>query len=68
MNFDLRLTICELRFTNHGKVRRIRVMFNDYTIIIIIIIKKSGKQYVSLCLENMVAGCGMTKEEAVENK
>lgn len=38
-------------------------MFNDYTIIL----KKSGKQYVSLCLENMVVGCGMTKEEAVEN-
>ena len=38
-------------------------MFNDYTIIL----KKSGKQYVSLCLENMVVGCGMTKEEAIEN-
>ena len=38
-------------------------MFNNYTIIL----KKSGKQYVSLCLENMVVGCGMTKEEAIEN-
>ena len=38
-------------------------MFKDYTIIL----KKSGKQYVSLCLENMVVGCGMTKEEAIEN-
>lgn len=38
-------------------------MFNNYTIIL----KKSGKQYVSLCLENMVVGCGMTKEGAIEN-
>ena len=38
-------------------------MFNHYTIIL----KKSGKQYVSLCLENMVVGCGMSKEEAIEN-
>ena len=38
-------------------------MSNNYTIIL----KKSGKQYVSLCLENMVVGCGMTKEEAIEN-
>ncbi len=38
-------------------------MFKDYTIIL----KKSGKQYVSLCLENMVVGCGMTKKEAIEN-
>jgi len=32
-----------------------------------IILKKSGKQYVSLCLENMVVGCGRTKGEAIEN-
>jgi len=38
-------------------------MFKDYTIIL----KKSGKQSVSLCLENMVVGCGMTKKEAIEN-
>jgi len=38
-------------------------MIKDYTIIL----KKSGKQYVSLCLENMVVGCGMTKKEAIEN-
>ncbi|MDI6891047.1 MAG: hypothetical protein QMC83_08950 [Thermodesulfovibrionales bacterium] len=38
-------------------------MLKDYTIIV----KKSGEQYVSLCLENMVVGCGMTKDEAIEN-
>lgn len=38
-------------------------MVNRYTIIL----KKSGKQYVSLCVENMVVGCGMSKEEAIEN-
>lgn len=32
-----------------------------------IILKKSGKQYVSLCLENMVVGCGKTKDEAIES-
>ena len=31
-----------------------------------IILKKSGRQYVSLCLENMVVGCGRTKDEAIE--
>ena len=46
-----------------GERRRTRAMFNNNTIII----KKSGKQYVSLCLENMVVGCGMSKEEAIEN-
>jgi len=32
-----------------------------------IILKKSGKQYVSLCLENMVVGCGKTEGEAIES-
>lgn len=32
-----------------------------------IVLKKSGKQYVSLCLENMVVGCGKTGDEAIEN-
>ena len=35
----------------------------EYTIIL----KKSGNQYVSLCLELMVVGCGATKEEAIAN-
>ena len=35
----------------------------EYTIIL----KKSGNQYVSLCLELMVVGCGVTKEEAIAN-
>jgi predicted RNase H-like HicB family nuclease len=38
-------------------------MEKEYTIIL----KKSGKQYVSLCLENMVVGCGKTKDEAIES-
>ena len=33
----------------------------EYTIIL----KKSGEQYVSLCVENMVVGCGETKDEAI---
>jgi len=35
----------------------------EYTIIL----KKSGNQYVSLCLELMVVGCGITKKEAIAN-
>jgi len=35
----------------------------EYTIIL----KKSGNQYVSLCLELMVVSCGGTKEEAIAN-
>jgi len=35
----------------------------EYTVIL----RKSEKQYVSLCLELMVAGCGTTKEEAIAN-
>jgi len=35
----------------------------EYTIIL----KKSGNQYVSLCLELMVVGYGTTKEEAIAN-
>jgi len=35
----------------------------DYTIVM----KKSGDQYVTLCLELGVAGCGHTREEALEN-
>lgn len=35
----------------------------EYTIVL----KKSQAQYVSLCLELMVVGCGETKEEAVES-
>jgi len=38
------------------------MMLKEYTIIL----KKSGKQYVSLCLENMVVGCGKTQGEAIE--
>ena len=38
-------------------------MLKDYTIIL----KKCGKQYVSLCLENMVVGCGKTEDEAIES-
>ena len=35
----------------------------EYTVIL----KKSGNQYVSLCLELVVAGCGATKEEAISS-
>ena len=35
----------------------------EYTIIL----KKSGDQYVSLCLELTVVGCGATKEEAISS-
>jgi len=35
----------------------------EYTIIL----KKSGDQYVSLCLELTVVGCGGTKEEAISS-
>ena len=35
----------------------------DYTIVV----KKSGDQYVTLCLELSVAGCGDTRQEALEN-
>jgi len=35
----------------------------EYTIIL----KKSGVQYVSLCLELTVVGCGATKEEAISS-
>ncbi len=35
----------------------------EYTIIL----KKSGEQYVSLCLELTVVGCGATKEEAISS-
>jgi len=35
----------------------------EYTIVL----KKSGNQYVSLCLELMVVSCGGTKEEAIAN-
>jgi predicted RNase H-like HicB family nuclease len=38
-------------------------MEKEYTIIL----KKSGKQHVSLCLENMVVGCGRTRNEAIES-
>ena len=38
-------------------------MLNEYTIIL----KQSGKQYVSLCLENMIVGCGETTDEAIES-
>jgi len=33
----------------------------EYTILL----KKSGGQWVSLCLETMVAGCGETKDKAI---
>lgn len=36
---------------------------SEYTIIV----KKSGGQYVSLCLELTVVGCGATKEEAISS-
>jgi len=35
----------------------------EYTIIL----KKSGNQYVSLCLELTVVGCGATREEAISS-
>lgn len=35
----------------------------DYTIVV----KESGDQYVTLCLELSVAGCGDTQQEALEN-
>jgi len=38
-------------------------MLKEYTIVL----KKSGGQVVSLCLENMVVGCGKTRHEAIEN-
>ena len=38
-------------------------MLKEYTIVL----KKSGGQYVSLCLESMVVGCGKTKDEAIES-
>jgi predicted RNase H-like HicB family nuclease len=38
-------------------------MEKEYTIIL----KKSGKQYVSLCLENMVVGCGKTRNESIKS-
>ena len=38
-------------------------MLKKYTIVL----KKSGGQVVSLCLENMVVGCGKTKDEAIES-
>ena len=38
-------------------------MLKEYTIVL----KKSGGQVVSLCLENMVVGCGKTRHEAVES-
>ena len=38
-------------------------MLKEYTIVL----KKSSGQVVSLCLENMVVGCGKTKNEAIEN-
>ena len=38
-------------------------MLKEYTIVL----KKSGGQVVSLCLENMVVGCGKTKDEAIES-
>ena len=38
-------------------------MLKEYTIVL----KKSGGQVVSLCLENMVVGCGKTRHEAIES-
>ena len=35
----------------------------EYTIIL----RKSGEQYVSLCLELTVVGCGVTKGEAISS-
>ena len=35
---------------------------DEYTIIL----KKTGSQYVSLCLELTIVGCGDTREEAIE--
>jgi predicted RNase H-like HicB family nuclease len=32
-----------------------------------IVLKKSGRQYVSLCLELCVVGCGETQEEALKS-
>ena len=37
-------------------------MLKEYTVVL----KKSGGQVVSLCLENMVVGCGKTENEAIE--
>lgn len=42
-------------------MKREKIKVYNYTIIL----KKSGVQYVSLCLELMVVGCGNTKEEAI---
>ncbi|MEW5767193.1 MAG: type II toxin-antitoxin system HicB family antitoxin [bacterium] len=41
----------------------VNASIKEYTIVL----KKSQAYYVSLCLELMVAGCGQTKEEAIES-
>lgn len=42
---------------------RLRTPEGTYTIIL----KKTGRQYVSLCLELSVVGCGRTRENALQS-